>query len=154
VLHQVILRSTATISGISLCGLYLVPRTIFDAHQAFVFICLYSSGLLQILVCLSHSVNFYSILAYAVGSAICLVYYNHSHEGYTFMIGEVMFIESYIYFLTAALYPRVSNPARFSLLTWAMYVIPPSAIMLVVQMEMLQHTGGDRDHPLGCRDWS
>lgn len=81
-----------------------------------------------------------SILPYLLGSWITVIYYNESHLGFTFIVGEVMFIESYIFFLTAALYPRVGHPENFSLVKMVAYASLPVYLMWRVQEEMLEHT--------------
>ena len=195
-------RSIAVLSAISLCGIFVIPRTdfdpnvnpnphpnptpdpnpnsdpgpgpnpnpdpnpglrsVFDPHQMLVFVCCVSSGLLQILVCLLHPVSCSSILPYLAGCGLTMCYYHDSHLGsspthlihfiysasiqqsylcrYTFIVGEFMFVESYIFFLASCLAPRIENPGGFSVVVWGFYLLAPTLLMLLVQDEFIHHT--------------
>jgi hypothetical protein len=139
-LQQVVIRSAAAVSALSLVGIFMVPRTVFDAHQTFVFGCCISSGVLMVSVSLLHPVTPAAIAPYLIGSWITQVHYNQSSLGFTFLIGEIMFIEAYIFFLMAALYPRVGTPENFSLIKWVAFSVAPVFIMWRVQEEFLEHT--------------
>ena len=139
-LQQVVIRSASTVSALCLMGIFMIPRTVFDAHQTFVYGCCISSGMLMISVSLLHNVTAAGIVPYLIGTWITMVYFNQSYIGFTFIIGEIMFIESFIFFLTAALYPRVSTPENFSFVKWVAFATAPVFVMWRIQEEMIEHT--------------
>ena len=99
----------------------------------------------SIQVCLLHDVSCVAILPYLAGCSITMLYYHDSSLGYTFLVGEFMFVESYIFFLMSCLAPRVEPPSQFSILKWFLYLIAPTMLMLLVQDEFIHHTSRLRE---------
>jgi len=135
---RLVVLVSATITGIGLCSLVLIPRCQFWPHQIMVFAGVIGANLHQLLLLIIYRSQLSKVMfiPQLVASLVSNHYYYNTTDFYWFMIAEVVGVEAYMKFLTGVVYPTLPEPKRPKWLNWAAIVIPAACLMLYVNREM------------------